>query len=47
MDKILVLDNNGHLAGFGSHADLLKTSSVYQEIAQSQIAMGGDSLVHA
>ncbi len=47
MDKILVLDNNGHVAGFGSHAELLKTSSVYQEIAQSQIAMGGDSLVNA
>ena len=47
MDKILVLDNNGQLAGFGTHAELLKTSSVYQEIAQSQLATGGDALVSA
>jgi ATP-binding cassette subfamily B protein len=47
MDKILVLDNNGYLAGFGSHDDLLKTSSVYQEIAASQLATGGESLVTA
>lgn len=47
MDKILVLANNGQLAGFGTHAELLKSSSVYQEIAQSQLAMGGDTLVNA
>lgn len=45
MDKILVLDNNGHLAGFGTHHQLLKSSSVYQEIAQSQLALGGENLV--
>ncbi len=47
MDKILVLDNNGHQAGFGTHDELLKSSSVYQEIAQSQLALGGDVLVTA
>ncbi len=41
MDKIIVLDNQGHLDGFASHIELLKTSKVYQEIAQSQVGNGG------
>lgn len=43
LDKILVLDNTGHLDGFGTHEALLKSSSVYQEIYASQ----GGSHVHA
>lgn len=41
MDKIIVLDNKGHLDGFASHTELLKTSKVYQEIALSQVGNGG------
>ena len=41
MDKIIVLDNQGHLDGFASHKELLKTSKVYQEIALSQVGNGG------
>ncbi|MCK5387962.1 MAG: ABC transporter ATP-binding protein, partial [Candidatus Izimaplasma sp.] len=41
MDKIIVLDNQGHLDGFDSHINLLKTSKVYQEIALSQVGNGG------
>jgi len=42
MDKIIVLDTLGKLDGFNSHEELLKTSKVYQEIAQSQVGNGGD-----
>lgn len=35
-DKIIVLSNTGTIDGFGKHEELLKTSSVYQEIYQSQ-----------
>lgn len=42
MDKILVLNNKGELDGFGTHTELLKESSVYKEIALSQIGNGGD-----
>lgn len=35
LDKILVLEE-GHMAGCGSHEELLKSCSVYQEIYQSQ-----------
>jgi len=41
MDKILVMDNKGHLDGFDTHAKLLKTSKVYYEIALSQVGNGG------
>ena len=41
MDKIIVLDNQGHLDGFASHKELLKNSKVYQEIALSQVGNGG------
>lgn len=36
-DKIIVLDN-GKIAGMGTHEELLKTCSVYQEIAYSQLS---------
>ncbi|MDD5190338.1 MAG: ABC transporter ATP-binding protein [Dehalococcoidales bacterium] len=36
-DKIVVLDN-GKIAGIGTHADLIKESSVYREIALSQLS---------
>jgi ATP-binding cassette subfamily B protein len=41
MDKILVLNNKGEIDGFDSHANLMSTSKVYQEIAQSQLGTGG------
>ena len=34
-DKIIVLDN-GEVVGMGTHQELLKNCSVYQEIAKSQ-----------
>lgn len=34
-DHILVLDN-GHVAGYGSHQDLMNSCALYQEIAASQ-----------
>ena len=36
-DKIVVLDN-GKLVGIGKHHDLLKTCTVYREIAESQLS---------
>lgn len=42
-DKIIVLDH-GHIAGIGTHDDLLDTCSVYQEICASQVKGGA---VHA
>ena len=42
MDNILVLNNKGKLDGFDTHENLLKTSEVYQEIAQSQLGTGGE-----
>ncbi|WP_124058305.1 ABC transporter ATP-binding protein [Vaginisenegalia massiliensis] len=36
-DQIIVLDE-GQIAGVGNHASLMKTSKVYQEIAQSQLS---------
>ncbi len=38
-DKIIVLDM-GKIVGIGTHKKLLKTSSVYREIAQSQLSAG-------
>ncbi|QMS85963.1 ABC transporter ATP-binding protein [Candidatus Xianfuyuplasma coldseepsis] len=40
MDKILVLSNKGEIDGFASHEELMKTSTVYQEIALSQLGGG-------
>lgn len=37
-DKILVLDE-GRLVGSGTHAQLMETCRVYQEIALSQLSM--------
>ena len=39
-DKIVVLDR-GEIAATGTHADLLATSPIYQEIYQSQLGDGG------
>ena len=36
-DRILVLDD-GKVAGYGTHEELLETSTTYQEIALSQMA---------
>ena len=36
-DKILVLDE-GHVAGMGTHGELLKSCEVYQQIARSQLS---------
>ena len=35
-DKIVVLDD-GHVAGIGSHSELLKSNEVYREIYNSQV----------
>ena len=43
MDNILVLNNKGEVDGFDKHDKLLKTSKVYQEIAQSQLGNGGET----
>lgn len=40
MDKILVLTNKGEIDGFAPHEELMKTSTVYQEIALSQLGGG-------
>jgi ATP-binding cassette subfamily B multidrug efflux pump len=37
-DRIVVLDN-GRVAGIGTHAELLKTSDVYRQIAESQASL--------
>ena len=36
-DQIIVLDN-GEIVGLGKHKDLLQTSRVYKEIANSQLS---------
>ena len=36
-DKIIVLDD-GHMAGIGSHKELMKTCEVYRQIAMSQLS---------
>ncbi len=37
VDRILVLEDNGTLAGFGTHAELIQTCGVYQKLYQKQI----------
>lgn len=36
-DQIIVLDN-GHIAGMGTHKELLQTNDVYREIVESQLS---------
>jgi ATP-binding cassette subfamily B multidrug efflux pump len=36
-DQIIVLDDDGTIAGIGTHAELLKTSETYREIVASQL----------
>lgn len=38
-DHILVLDD-GHISGFGTHEELLRTNQIYQEVYQSQSKEG-------
>ncbi len=45
MDKILVLDNQGHVDGIGTHEALIEKSTVYQEIVKSQLGIEGDDHV--
>ena len=40
-DRILVLDN-GQINGLGTHAELLATTAIYQEVYNSQTQGGGD-----
>ena len=40
-DRILVLDN-GQINGLGTHAELLETNAIYQEVYNSQTQGGGD-----
>ena len=40
-DRILVLDN-GQIHGLGTHAELLATNAIYQEVYNSQTQGGGD-----
>ena len=40
-DRILVLDN-GQISGLGTHAELLATNAIYQEVYNSQTQGGGD-----
>ena len=40
-DRILVLDN-GQINGLGTHEELLKTNTIYQEVYNSQTQGGGD-----
>jgi len=37
-DKIVVLNDDGTIAGLGTHDELLKTCRVYQEIVYSQLS---------
>ena len=35
-DKILVLDNNGTLSGFGTHDELINNNEIYKETYRLQ-----------
>ncbi len=37
-DKIIVLNDNGEIAGVGTHNELMAKCEIYQEIAQSQLS---------
>lgn len=40
-DKIIVMDD-GHVSGFGTHEELLKTNPIYQEVYATQVKGGED-----
>jgi ATP-binding cassette, subfamily B, multidrug efflux pump len=40
-DQIIVLDDDGTIAGIGTHGDLLGTSETYREIVTSQLGVEG------
>ena len=40
-DRILVLED-GHINGFDTHENLLKTNDIYREIYETQSKGGGD-----
>ncbi|MCR4792803.1 MAG: ABC transporter ATP-binding protein/permease [Lachnospiraceae bacterium] len=40
-DRIIVLDN-GHIDGIGTHEELLKTNEIYREVYESQTGGSGD-----
>ena len=40
-DRIIVMDN-GEINGFGTHEELLKTNTIYQEVFHSQTGGAGD-----
>ncbi len=40
-DHIIVLDD-GHLDGFGTHEELLQTNAIYRDVYESQTQGGGD-----
>ncbi len=40
-DRIIVMDN-GQVAGFGTHEELLKTNEIYREVFESQTEGSGD-----
>ena len=43
-DKIIVIDN-GKINGVGTHDELMKTNTIYQEVYQSQVKGGEDKLL--
>ncbi len=40
-DRIIVLDN-GHVNGIGTHDELLKNNEIYREVYESQTGGSGD-----
>ena len=40
-DRIIVMDN-GRVADFGAHEELLKNSEIYRDVYESQTGGGGD-----
>ena len=42
-DMIIVMDD-GHVSGCGTHAELMETSEIYREVYESQNRKGGEGL---